>query len=118
MLRLSLPPSHIDWPHPALIHAMCAVAARYSDRVKCCTISESMAKTQAEDAGHKDYGSMEGMEDIANESCFAEQNFKYSQVLAKMEGVVGRKLLEVLQAHVSDVEVCIPRRLNHFNREH
>jgi hypothetical protein len=28
--RLSLPPTHDNFPHPAVLHAVCAVAARYT----------------------------------------------------------------------------------------
>ena len=30
LTRLSLPPSHTDFPHPAILHAICAVSARYT----------------------------------------------------------------------------------------
>jgi hypothetical protein len=101
MARLQLPPRHPDFPHPALLHAICAVSARYSAAVKVSTVAESIERTDAEQLiGRKPGGAGYIEDEIAAITCFAERNFRYAELQAEPEGMLGRKLLEVSQAQV------------------
>ncbi|RSH86973.1 hypothetical protein EHS25_003461 [Saitozyma podzolica] len=92
--RLSLPPSHVHFPHPALLHAICAVAARYSAAVKIDSVAESIARYNA--------GFETPEDDIAAISCFAERNTRYAISEMKRAGMLkGRKFFEMLQAQQS-----------------
>jgi hypothetical protein len=92
--RLSLPPSHVHFPHPALLHAICAVAARYSAAVKIDSVAESIARYNA--------GFETPEDDIAAISCFAERNTRYAISEMKRAGMLkGRTFFEMLQAQVS-----------------
>lgn len=98
--RLSLPPSHVHFPHPALLHAICAVAARYSAAVKIDSVAESIARYNA--------GFETPEDDIAAISCFAERNTRYAISEMKRAGMLkGRKFFEMLQAQVSGTTACM-----------
>jgi hypothetical protein len=103
--RLSLPPSHVHFPHPALLHAICAVAARYSAAVKIDTVAESITRYNA--------GFETPEDDIAAISCFAERNSRYAVSEMKRAGMLkGRKFFEMIQAQVRGPSTCMT--LAHF----
>jgi hypothetical protein len=45
-------------------------------------------------------------ESIAMEECFGERNARYAQLEAKMEGTVGRKLMDIVQGMVCLLFEC------------
>lgn len=117
MPRLQLPPRHANFPHPALLHAICAVSARYSAAVRVSSVVEAIARIDAEQNGVIRYGGTGYVEDeIAAISCFAERNFRYAQMQAQPEGMLGRKLFEVSQAQVSLI-LCSTTELCRMSRQ-
>lgn len=115
--RLLLPPNHPDFPHPALLHAICAVSARYSAAVKISSVDECIAQTDEEQKlGRKPVGQGYIEDEIAGISCFAERNFRYALLQARPEGMLGRKLLEVVQAMVGHCSSTLNQPLLHPTR--
>jgi len=100
--RLKLPPTHPNFPHTSLLHAICAVSARYSAAVHTISVDEWIRRLDGR-LGAKGVpvtGAWGIEESIAMEDCFGERNAKYSQLEAKLEGVVGRKLMDIVQSMV------------------
>lgn len=100
--RLRLPPTHPNFPHTSLLHAICAVSARYSAAVHTISTDEWVRRVDGR-LGVKGVpvpGTWGIEESIAMEECFGERNAKYSQLEAKIEGTVGRKLMDVVQGMV------------------
>jgi len=91
MTRLALPPSHPDFPHPALLHAICAVAARYSATASVCTVQEILARRVS---------SLNRYEDAYNETCFGEKHYKFCMLEMRYDNCQGPKLFELLQAQI------------------
>ncbi|WWC92412.1 uncharacterized protein L201_007369 [Kwoniella dendrophila CBS 6074] len=96
LARLALPPTHTDFPHVALLHAICASAARYTAAVKCRSVAESVEKTN-QDAKRAN-GKGLPYDDPADETCFSERNARYAFAAMRYEHVSGRGLLDLLQA--------------------
>lgn len=99
MARLALPPTHKDFPSPALLHAICAVTARYSAAVHTISVEESMRQTNEEIRGnvHRPQG-MSLDEEAANQDCFAERHARFALLEMQVSTTVGRRLLELAQA--------------------
>lgn len=110
--RLLLRPTHVDFPHTALLHAICAVAARYSAAVKTCTVDQYIQRADAKlwEQKRPGPGGLSEEESIGMEECFAERNMRYAQMECKMESVSGRKLLDVVQAMVR-LKLLTPHRI-------
>ncbi|OCF78937.1 hypothetical protein I204_00881 [Kwoniella mangroviensis CBS 8886] len=98
LTRLALPPTHADFPHVALLHAICATAARYTAAVKCRPVPEAIEKTN-QDAKRAN-GKGLPYDDPADETCFSERNARYAMNAMKFEHVSGRGLLDMLQAMI------------------
>jgi hypothetical protein len=100
--RLRLPPTHPNFPHTSLLHAICAVSARYSAAVHTISTDEWVRRVDGR-LGAKGVpvpGTWGIEESIAMEECFGERNAKYFQLEAKLEGTVGRKLMDIVQGMV------------------
>ena len=97
MARLALPPRHPDFPHPALLHAICAVAARYSAAVKVTSVQDIVERSLANPPNKSKPAADE---EAATEHCFAERHWKYSQLEMRYDNCQGTKLLELLLAQV------------------
>ncbi|ODO08706.1 hypothetical protein L198_00439 [Cryptococcus wingfieldii CBS 7118] len=100
MTRLSHAPTHPDFPHLALIHALCAIASRHSAAVHTRTVQENLQQT-AQDAKKDNPGRGEPA-DPANEDCFSEQQAIYASrvAMSSLHHVSGRGLFDVLQATI------------------
>lgn len=99
-IRLTLPPLHPEFPHVSLLHAICAVAARFSAAVKCDSVEESLERRNGGSARQSSQKYMTTEEQIASESCFGERNAKYAVLSMKYEGAGERHVFEILQAQV------------------
>lgn len=102
--RLRLPPTHPNFPHVALLHAICAVSARYSAAVRTLSVEDWIKRVDArlapDSKGQGGAGKIWIEEEIAMEECFGERNAKYAQLEARLESASGRKLVDVVQAMV------------------
>ncbi len=112
--RLALPPTHTNFPHTALLHAICAVAARFSAAVYTAPVEEVVLTTDRALAGlttRKSGSSTE--DDIAEIKCFAERNARYALIEIRADESKGDKLFEILQAEVSgpSCRQCVERVL-------
>ncbi|RXK41931.1 hypothetical protein M231_00652 [Tremella mesenterica] len=100
--RLTLPPTHPDFPHPALLHAICAVAARYTAAVKVCSVAEMIERVNNEGMSALARGpsSHETVQEIARDPCFGERHSKFAfAAMAKdAHKQSGRKVMEIVQA--------------------
>ena len=101
--RLRLPPTHPNFPHTSLLHAICAVSARYSAAVNTISTDEWVHRVDERlKAKNVPKAGQWGIEEsIAMEECFGERNAKYAQLEAKLEGTVGRKLMDIVQGMVN-----------------
>lgn len=100
MARLALPPRHPNFPHAALLHAICAVAARYSAAVNVCTVQQLVEKSLMNTPPDVAPGQMSMDDEAAQETCFSERHWKYCQLEMRYDNCKGTKLFEVLQAQV------------------
>ncbi|WWC65309.1 uncharacterized protein I303_107926 [Kwoniella dejecticola CBS 10117] len=98
LARLALPPTHTDYPHVSLLHAICAAAARYTAAVKCRPVREAVEKTNSD--AKRANGKGLPYEDPADETCFSERNARYAMAALKFEHVSGRGLLDMLQCMI------------------
>ncbi|WVQ75984.1 hypothetical protein IAR50_005620 [Cryptococcus sp. DSM 104548] len=99
LTRLSFPPTHSEFPHLALIHAICAVASRHSAAINTRTVQENIAK-MAQDV-KKGNGGKGDVVDLEDEQCFSEQQaICASHAMGNLQHVGGRGLFDVLQATV------------------
>jgi hypothetical protein len=105
--RLALPPTHADFPHRALLHAICAVSGRYSAAVRCSSVAEVIKRSDDGMMGIPPSNAGMSVEDrTANEPCFVERNVAYAlQAIDSIE-VRGRRMLETLQALVGGTYLC------------
>lgn len=101
--RLLLRPTHPNFPHTALLHAICAVSARYSAAVKTCTPEQYCSRADAKLRETKPRRPCDAFleEQIGAEECFAERNMRYAQLESRLEDANGRKLVDIVQAMVS-----------------
>lgn len=100
--RLLLRPTHPDFPHSALLHAICAVSARYSAAVRTCSVESVIQRADAKlwEQKRPGPGGLSLEEGIGMEECFAERNMRYAQLECRMEEANGRKLMDLVQAMV------------------
>lgn len=101
--RLALRPTHPDFPHTALLHGICAVAARYSAAVKTCSVESVIQRADARlwEQKRPGPGGLSIEESIGMEECFGERNMKYAMLGCRMEDASGRKLVDLVQAMAS-----------------
>jgi hypothetical protein len=111
--RLLLRPTHPDFPHSALLHAICAVSARYSAAVKTCSVETVIQRADAKlwEQKRPSPSDMTLEESIAAEECFAERNMRYAELACRIEDTNGRKLVDLVQAMVRH------SRLNTYSRD-
>ena len=100
MSHLALPPTHADFPHVALLHAICAAAARYSAAVQVSTVAEVMAAVDGRLRSVYKHTGIPIEEEIAAETCFAERNARYASYEMRYDRTFGRKAFEMVQAQV------------------
>ncbi|ODO05891.1 hypothetical protein I350_04952 [Cryptococcus amylolentus CBS 6273] len=93
--RLSLPPTHSEFPQRALIHAICAVAARYTAAVSVRSVADGM-KIVTEEAKRANGRGAET--DLSMETCFAERNAGYAMEFMKYNHMSARGIFDILQA--------------------
>ncbi|ODO02088.1 hypothetical protein L198_02819 [Cryptococcus wingfieldii CBS 7118] len=95
LARLSLPPTHPEFPHKSLLHAICTVASRQSAAVCTRTVQEDVEKSASDAKAAKGKGL-----DIDPESltCFAEKHAEYALAAIKFNHVNARGLFDMLQA--------------------
>lgn len=98
LARLALPPSHPEFPQRALLHAICAAAARYSAAVSVRSVADGTIKVN-NDARHARGKGLD--QDIASETCFSERNAMYAIEFMKYNHINARGLFDILQAMVS-----------------
>ncbi|WVQ85932.1 hypothetical protein IAT38_008100 [Cryptococcus sp. DSM 104549] len=93
--RLALPPTHPDFPQRSLLHAICAVASRWSASVHVRSIPDVVAKAD-EDARRLNGRGV--MDDPKEEACFSERNGRYAVMYMRYQCLSGRGLMDILQA--------------------
>ncbi|KAL1412647.1 hypothetical protein Q8F55_000394 [Vanrija albida] len=99
MARLALPPTHANFPHTGLLHAICAVTARYSAAVYTISVEESMTQTNARLHGlYKRPAGMSADEEATSQACFGERHAAFARLELRPGEATGRKLLEICQA--------------------
>jgi len=96
MTRLRLPPTHTDFPHPALLHAICACASTFTAWVN--TLPPEALEEAIE--RHKEmYGSLEGIEDFGLAQAEAAQRaISVSTQSCLVQS--GNVMVEICQANV------------------
>jgi hypothetical protein len=97
MARLQLPPTHDEFPHPALLHAISAHASSYTAWVN------NLPPEGLEDAveQHKQlYGSLDGIEDFGLAQAEAAQR-AIAMTTQKCMMQDGSVMVEICQANVS-----------------
>ncbi|KIR27824.1 hypothetical protein I309_03144 [Cryptococcus deuterogattii LA55] len=97
LARLALPPSHPEFPQRALLHAICAAAARYSAAVSVRSVADGMIKVNNEAIQARGKGLDQ---DIASETCFSERNAMYAIEFMKYNHISARGLFDILQAMI------------------
>jgi hypothetical protein len=101
LARLALPPTHSDFPHASLLHAICAVAARYSAAVNVCSVAELVEKSvNAYQRNGTTTPTTPTVDNLAREKCFSERHAGYAVLEMKADDPRGLKLYEVLQTQV------------------
>lgn len=99
MQHLALPPTHANFPHPALLHAICAVTARYSAAVKMESVEESLRRTNSAIEGQMPRPvNMSADEEAASQTCFGERHAHFAQLEIRVGNSTGRRLFEICQA--------------------
>ena len=99
--RLTRPPTHPDFPHVALLHAICAAAGRYTAAVRVASTEEVLTRHDGRKAnGFKRLNTQSLEDDIASETCFAQRNARYTQLEMRFDSVMGRQMLELVQAQI------------------
>ncbi|WWC72694.1 uncharacterized protein I206_106658 [Kwoniella pini CBS 10737] len=98
LARLALPPTHSDYPHVSLLHAICAAAARYTAAVKCRPVRDAVDKTNLD--AKRANGKGLPYDDPVDETCFSERNARYAMAALKFEHVSGRGLFDMLQCMI------------------
>ncbi|WVN89075.1 uncharacterized protein L203_104291 [Cryptococcus depauperatus CBS 7841] len=96
LTRLALPPTHSDFPQRALLHAICACAARYSAAVTVRSVQDGIEKL-TEDSRNVGGRGCTGQEP-EDEWCFSERNAMYAMKFIKYNHVSARGLFEFAQA--------------------
>lgn len=96
MTRLRLPPTHPDFPHPSLLHAICAAAATYT---ACVNSLPPEALDESVDRHKAMYGTIEGVEDFGLAQAEAGQKSIRMSTQTCMMGP-GNMVVEITQASV------------------
>lgn len=100
--RLALPPQHVDFPHAALLHMICAVAGRFTAAVRVDTTVECMRKHNAEFNRVPQAWDPPAEQEIEAITDFSEQQARWGIRAMRKEGLLrGRAWLEIVQAQVS-----------------
>lgn len=100
--RLALPPQHVDFPHAALLHMICAVAGRYTAAVRVDTTIECMRKHNAEFNKVPQAWDPPAEQEIEAITDFSEQQARWGIRAMRREGLLrGRAWLEIVQSQVS-----------------
>ncbi|TYJ54905.1 hypothetical protein B9479_004413 [Cryptococcus floricola] len=95
LARLSLPPTHPEFPHKSLLHAICTVASRQSAAVYTRTVQEDIEKSARDAKAAKGKGLDVDPETV---SCFSEKHAEYALAAIKFNHVNARGLFDMLQA--------------------
>lgn len=96
LTRLRLPATHPNFPHPSLLHAICAYAAPYTAWVNSLPPESLEASVEAH---KKMYNSMETVEDFGlSQAELAQKSIRLSTQIC-MSGP-GQMVVEVCQASV------------------
>ncbi|WVQ70792.1 hypothetical protein IAR50_000314 [Cryptococcus sp. DSM 104548] len=95
LARLSLPPTHPEFPHKSLLHAICAVASRYTAAVYTRTVRENLEKAATDAKASKGKG-LDA--DPENEPCFSEKHAMQAIAAIRLSYVNARGLFDMLQA--------------------
>lgn len=99
--RLGLPPQHANFPHLALLHAICAITARYTAAVHTVPVDEMISNTNDELAGKRRVpANMTGEDVAASQRCFGERHSLFAQLEMRWSDLAGRRMLDVAQAAV------------------
>lgn len=99
--RLALPPQHEDYPQPALLHMICAVAGRFTAAVQVDPIDECMRKHNAEYSRTPQPWDPSVEQEIEAISCFSERQARWGIRAMRREGLLrGRAWFEIVQAQV------------------
>lgn len=108
LARLSLPPTHPDFPHVALIHAICAVSARYTAVVRTCSVAEMIERVDQQSMHGAKFGlgTADDYNSIARDPCFGERHARYAMSESDPIKNVGRKMVEALQARALMITYC------------
>ena len=108
MVSIDLPPTHPNFPSPAIIHAICAVGSLYTVAVPPTPPPEKSMGTGMSDDSHLSGGSSEHSP-LADEifgnwykgkdyiDSFAERHVKLAKQTAEEQLWAGKKLLEDVQ---------------------
>lgn len=99
MARLKLPPTHNNFPHTALLHAICAVTARYTAAVHTISVEEAVRRTNEEIRGNLPRRQGTSAEDeAASQECFGDRHGRFALLEMHIGQVTGRRMLEIAQA--------------------
>lgn len=98
--RLGLPPQHANFPHLALLHAICAVTARYTAAVHTCPVEEIISLTDRQAQGQRRASNQSAEDEAASQRCFGERHAAYAQLGIQWSELTGRRQLDVAQAGV------------------
>jgi len=101
LARLELPPTHRNFPHTALLHAICAVTARYTAAVHTISVEETVRRTNEEIRGNiRRPQGMSADEEAATQECFGDRHARFTLLEMQIGHVTGRRMLEIAQAQV------------------
>ncbi|WVQ85870.1 hypothetical protein IAT38_008038 [Cryptococcus sp. DSM 104549] len=91
--RLALPPTHAEFPHRALIHAICAAASMYTAAVYVRSVFEGLKTATAGSERAKG----KGLDwNATDESCFSERNALYAKQFIKFKHINSRSMFDLL----------------------
>ncbi|TYJ53884.1 hypothetical protein B9479_005433 [Cryptococcus floricola] len=96
LARISLPPTHADFPHSSLLHAICAVASRHSPAVYTRSVQEDIAKIAKDAKAAKGKGMVGAVPE--DELCFSKRHAMHAFAAIKLNHVNARGLFDMLQA--------------------
>ncbi|ODO07114.1 hypothetical protein I350_04483 [Cryptococcus amylolentus CBS 6273] len=95
LFRLSLPPIHPLFPQRSLLHAICAVASRYSLAVKTLPIEDYI---NLEDYDARTMHGRGCWIEVRDMLCFSERNARHAVATMNYHHIGGRGLLDTCQA--------------------
>ncbi|KAL7420837.1 hypothetical protein Q5752_004790 [Cryptotrichosporon argae] len=107
LARLRLPPTHADWPHLALLHAICACSARYTAAVYTLPPDETVRRAHDETAGRRARARGVTADDAAAAHvCFSDRHAAYAELETRLAECSGRRWVEIAQAQVLLAHWC------------